>query len=249
MRKSSCGTNPITPSIFSFSLWISMPLMRTFPSEGVSVPFNTFINVDFPDPLAPITPTSLPPSSDILIFLSPMPKVMVRVVPGMTKEAIEDVHAAWNTVYAGEPFDYNFIDENLKEQYTAENNFGRIMSSATILAVIIGSLGLFGLSTLTMNARLREVSIRKVLGASGNNLLITLNKSFVIFIVIAFVIASPFTYYAMDDWLSEFQYKIEITPWLFVAAGVLTIIISLITVSYQTIQAIRTNPANILRTE
>jgi len=180
---------------------------------------------------------------------SPMPKVMVRVVPGMTKEAIEDVRNAWNTVYAGEPFDYNFIDENLKEQYTAENNFGRIMSSATILAVIIGSLGLFGLSTLTMNARLREVSIRKVLGASGNNLLITLNKSFVVLIVIALLIASPFTYYAMDDWLSEFQYKIEITPWLFVAAGVLTVIISLITVSYQTIQAIRTNPANILRTE
>jgi len=105
------------------------------------------------------------------------------------------------------------------------------------------------LSTLTMNARLREVSIRKVLGASGNNLLITLNKSFVVLIVIALLIASPFTYYAMDDWLSEFQYKIEITPWLFVAAGVLTVIISLITVSYQTIQAIRTNPANILRTE
>jgi putative ABC transport system permease protein len=180
---------------------------------------------------------------------SPMPKVMVRVVPGMTKEAIEDVRSAWNSVYPGEPFDYSFIDENLKEQYTAENNFGRIMSSAAILAIIIGSLGLFGLSTLTMNARLREVSIRKVLGASGNNLLVTLNKGFVILIIVALLIASPFTYYAMNDWLSAFQYKIDITPGLFVAAGVLTILISLITVSYQTIRAIRTNPASVLRTE
>jgi len=180
---------------------------------------------------------------------SPMPKVIVRVAPGMTQDAITEIRNAWNSVYAGEPFDYDFLDDNLKEQYTAEANFDKIMSSATILAVIIGCLGLFGLSTLTMNARLREVSIRKVLGASGNNLLIMLNKSFVLLIVIALVIASPFTYYAVEDWLSEFQYKIEITPWLFVAAGVLTIIISLITVSYQTIRAIRTNPADILRTE
>lgn len=180
---------------------------------------------------------------------SPMPKVIVRVVPNKTQEAITTLRNTWNEVYAGEPFDYSFIDENLKDQYVEEANFGRIMSSATALAVIIGCLGLFGLSTLTMSARLREISIRKVLGASGKTLLITLNKSFIILIVIALFIASPFTYYAINDWLSGFEYRIEITPWLFLAAGVLTILVSLITVSFQTIQAIRVNPANVLRSE
>jgi putative ABC transport system permease protein len=177
------------------------------------------------------------------------PKLAVRIAAGKTQEAIASIRDKWNEVYAGEPFDYQFIDENLKRQYTSEANLGKIISSATILAVFIGCLGLFGLSTLTMTSRLREVSIRKVLGASGKNLLLSLNKGFVILIILSIVIASPFTYYAMSEWLTAFEYKIEISPMIFILAGAIAMMVSLLTVSYQSLRAIHTNPAQALRME
>jgi len=177
------------------------------------------------------------------------PKLTLRIAAGKSKEALASIQDKWNEVFEGEPFDYEFIDENLKQQYTSEANLGNIMSSATILAVFIGCLGLFGLSTLTMTSRLKEVSIRKVLGASGKSILFSLNKGFIILIILAMVIASPFTYYAISDWLTAFEYRVEIKPLMFVLAGSIAMFVSLITVSYQSLKAISTNPAKILRTE
>ncbi len=177
------------------------------------------------------------------------PKLAVRIAAGKTQEAIASIQDKWNEVYSGEPFDYQFIDENLKNQYTSEANLGKIISGATILAVFIGCLGLFGLSTLTMTSRLREVSIRKVLGASVKNLLLSLNKGFVILIILSIVVASPFTYYAMSEWLAAFEYKIEISPIIFLLAGAIAMMVSLLTVSYQSLRAIHTNPAQVLRME
>lgn len=180
---------------------------------------------------------------------SAMPKLLVKIAPEMTSEVISQVNATWNQVYPGEPFDYDFIDERLRQQYEAETNYGRIMTSATVLAVAIGCLGLFGLSMLMMQARLKEVGIRKVLGASTNHLMMTLNTRFVVLVLIALVFASPMAWYFVQDWLSEFQYRVPLTPWIFIGAGLITIVISLITVSFQALRAIRANPANTLRVE
>lgn len=188
-------------------------------------------------------------ANNVSISISEIPKVFVRLKAGMINEGIEFVKASYEKVFPGEPFDYNFVDDNLKEQYEREKNLGEVVTSASILAIIIGCLGLFGLSALSMSGKIKEISIRMVYGASKSHILYNLSRKFILLLVIALAISVPITISMMNKWLAEFEYRIQIGPGIFILAGILSLFIAMVSISYQGIMAIRTNPANALRNE
>lgn len=186
---------------------------------------------------------------NININNSPTPKMMIRLASGNTQEALAMVASTWEKVYPGEPYAYDFINEVLNTQYREEQNLGQIVTSTTTLAVIIACLGLFGLASLTMSARIKEISIRKVLGASIQNIVIVLSRSYLVLIAIALLVSIPFSYYVINDWLNEFEYRIDIGMGAFAFAGAITLIVALITISYQCFKVALTNPAHSLSNE
>jgi len=186
---------------------------------------------------------------NVSISSSEVPKVFVRLKGGRVNEGIEYVQSTYEKIFPGEPFDYSFVDENLKEQYEREQNLGKVVTSSSVLAIIIGCLGLFGLSALSLTGKIKEISIRKVYGASKTNIFYILSRKFILLLIIALVISVPITISMMNKWLAEFEYRIEIGPAIFIFAGLLSLIIAFISISYQGYMAIRTNPATTLRNE
>jgi ABC-type antimicrobial peptide transport system permease subunit len=147
------------------------------------------------------------------------------------------------------PFIYNFVDENVKKWYIEERRLSKISRIFTTLAILISCLGLFGLVSYVAEQKKKEIGIRKVLGASVKTVVKMLTTDFLKLVVIAFVIASPLAYYLMQKWLQDFEYRIEIKWWVFVLAGMLALIITILTVSFQAIKAALKNPVSNLRTE
>ncbi|MEQ9167864.1 MAG: ABC transporter permease [Fulvivirga sp.] len=162
---------------------------------------------------------------------------------------IEHVENSWNAAFPGNPFTYFFLDDYFNRQYENEQQFGDLFGSFAILAIMVGCLGLFGLSAFTAQQRTKEIGIRKTLGSSESQIFVLLSKGFVMLVTIAVVIAIPITYYLMEQWLNTFAYKQPISPMVFVIAGIAVLLVSLITVSYQTIKATRVNPVESLRYE
>jgi putative ABC transport system permease protein len=155
----------------------------------------------------------------------------------------------WDSYNPEEPFTYAFVDQLYNQTYIKEQKTGTILSIFAGLTVFIACLGLFGLATFTAQQRNREIGIRKVLGASILNLIGLLSKEFILLVGIAILIATPIAWWAMNAWLLDFAYRINISWWVFIIAGVAAIIIALVTVSFQAIKAALTNPVKTLRTE
>jgi putative ABC transport system permease protein len=149
----------------------------------------------------------------------------------------------------GMPFSYRFMDASFDEMYRSEQRVGKVAVSFAVLTIIIACLGLFGLATYAAEQRVKEIGIRKVLGATITNIVNMLSRDFLKLVVIALLIASPIAWWAMKHWLQDFAYRIDINWWVFVGAGCIAIIIALATVSFQAIKAARTNPVKNLRTE
>ena len=177
------------------------------------------------------------------------PKIALRIRAGEIGDGLIAVQSRWKEIYPDDPFNYSFIDEAIKEQYQQEGNLGQIVTSATILSIVIGSLGLFGLSALTMTARMKEISIRKVLGATLGNLIFSLGRSYLILTLASTLIAAPITIYFISNWLKTFEYKIGLEPYIFIAGGSIAILICLFTIAYQAIKIALSNPIGNLRTE
>ena len=156
---------------------------------------------------------------------------------------------SWKTVNADTPFVFSFVDKEVEKLYAEEKRLGKIASVFTALAIIISCLGLFGLVSYVAEQKKKEIGIRKVLGASVQNVIQLLTKDFLILVGIAFLIASPLAYYLMKNWLQDFPYRITIEWWVFVLAGGTALGITLITVSFQAIKAAIANPVKSLRTE
>jgi ABC-type antimicrobial peptide transport system permease subunit len=133
--------------------------------------------------------------------------------------------------------------------YISEQMTGKLANCFAFLAILISCLGLLGLAMFTAEQRTREIGIRKVLGASASSLFVLLSREFLIFVIIAIVIASPLAWWGMNKWLEEYIYRITITPWMFVIAGLTAALIALVTVSFQAIKAAISNPVKSLRTE
>jgi ABC-type antimicrobial peptide transport system permease subunit len=158
----------------------------------------------------------------------------------------EAVFKKYNSQY---PFDYNFADESYALKFQEEKRIGTLAALFAGLTIFISCLGLFGLATYMAEKRIKEIGVRKVLGASVMSITSLLSKDFLKLVIISLVIASPIAWWAMHAWLKDYSYHIKIEWWVFVLAGVLSIAIALITVSYQSIKAAISNPAKSLRTE
>jgi putative ABC transport system permease protein len=147
------------------------------------------------------------------------------------------------------PFDYKFLDDHFEELYRADNQVSKIIAILATLAIIIACLGLFGLASYSAERRIKEVGIRKVLGASVFNLAALLSGSFIKLVIVSIVIAWAISWFLMNKWLQDFAYRINLSLWVFVAAGLVAILIALFTVSFQAIKAAISNPVNSLRSE
>jgi putative ABC transport system permease protein len=165
------------------------------------------------------------------------------------KKLVAEVETKWKALAPGMPFSYRFLSDSFNDMYRSEQRAGSVAIVFAILAILIACLGLFGLVTFMAEQRNKEIGIRKVLGASVGNLVIMLSKDFLILVGIAAVLAFPAAWWAMHQWLRDFAYRIDISVWVFVIAGIVALLIALVTVSFQAIKAALTNPVKSLRTE
>jgi len=175
--------------------------------------------------------------------------ILVRIKAGKTKEAIAGLQKLCKELNPKFPFTYQFSDLEYAKLYTSETVVSKLVNIFAFLAIFISCLGLFGLATFTAEQRTKEIGVRKVLGASASNIVALLSSNFLKPIMLAFLIAFPVAWYAMNNWLQGYAYKIDIGWWMFALAGLLTVCIALATVSYQSIKAAIANPVKSLRTE
>lgn len=149
----------------------------------------------------------------------------------------------------GQPFQYSFLDQDFENMYAAEKNIGQIFTSFALLAVIIASLGLFALAAFMAEQRTKEIGVRKVMGATMGNIIYLLSKDFSVLIIIAFILSIPIAWYGIRIWLQGFAYKDIPGIFVYLGAGLGALVIAWLTVSYQSIKAASTNPAQSLRDE
>ncbi len=149
----------------------------------------------------------------------------------------------------GLPFSYQFLDESFDNMYKVEQRTGKLGLTFAIIAILIASLGLFGLVTYMAEQRMKEIGVRKVLGATVTDITAMLSKDFVKLVLVAIIFAFPLAWWGMHKWLQDFAYRIDIGWWVFAVAGFVTLLIALLTVSSQAIKAAVANPVKSLRTE
>lgn len=185
----------------------------------------------------------------ILKFAPAFVNVAIKLGPGDHRETIAGIEALYNQTVNTKPFSFYFLDEALDRTYESEENLAGIFTAFCILAIFIASLGLFALASFSAERRMKEIGVRKVMGASETGLVFLMYREFIVLIAVAFLIASPLAYHFFSGWLSGFAYHVAISPLTF--AWSLTFItgISLLTVGYHSFSAARTNPVNVLRSE
>jgi ABC-type antimicrobial peptide transport system permease subunit len=195
-------------------------------------------------PFQPIKPTIFLLSYDWADVIT------VKLKPGMPiKDALAKVEPVFKKFNPGSPFDFQFIDEEYNKKFSSEARIGTLASVFAGLAILISCLGLFGLASFMAEQRTKEIGVRKVLGASVANLWLLLSKDFVRLVLISLLISIPIAYYFMNNWLQSYNYRSTLTWWIFAAAGLGAILITLLTVSFQAIKAALANPVKSLRTE
>jgi putative ABC transport system permease protein len=173
----------------------------------------------------------------------------LKIDAANTDQILEQAKNRWKAMAPSMPFSYDFLDESFDAMYRSEMRIGKIAMTFSLLAIFIACLGLFGLATFMAEQRTREIGIRKVLGASVQGVARLLSKDFLKLVLIAILLAVPVAWWAMNRWLQDFAYRINISWWVFVVAGLITILIALLTVSYQAIKTALANPVKSLRTE
>jgi len=165
------------------------------------------------------------------------------------REAIENIGTTWESFAEAEPFDYTFIDENFDALFRQEQRLGQVFAVFTFLAIIIACLGLLGLTAYTTEQRKREIGIRKVMGASVSSLLVLLNRDFLKLIGMAFLLAVPVSWYFMQQWLQDFAYRIQLSPDVVLITSLVTFLVVLLTVSWQSARAAMMKPVESIRSE
>jgi putative ABC transport system permease protein len=175
--------------------------------------------------------------------------VSVKVNTSDMSRTIHTITGVWNRFSPNQPIRYTFLDESFARMYADVQRMGKIFSTFALLAVIIACMGLFALSSFMIVQRTKEIGIRKVLGASISSVVSILSKDFLMLVAVSNIIAWPVAYYFMNKWLQDFAYRIQISWWMFVLAGSLTLLIALVTVSWQAIKVATANPVEALRYE
>jgi putative ABC transport system permease protein len=172
-----------------------------------------------------------------------------RVATTDITSLVKNIESKYKEMAPGMPFSYQFLDESFDNMYREEQRVGKVALTFSLLAVLIACLGLFGLATYMAEQRTKEIGVRKVLGASVPNIISMLSKDFLKLVLISIVFAVPVAWWAMNKWLEDFAYRISIGWWIFIVAGVIAMLIAVITVSFQAIKAALANPVKSLRTE
>jgi len=175
--------------------------------------------------------------------------VSVKIRGNNTTAALAFIKSKWDSVYPDFPFEYQFLDDHFNEVYKADNQVSQIVGILAGLAIFISCLGLFGLASHSAERRVKEIGVRKVLGASVQNITILLSSNFLKLVLIANIIAWPIAWFAMHKWLQDFAYRINIQWWIFILAGIVSVMIAFFTVSFQSIKAAIANPVKSLRSE
>ncbi|GAB4032935.1 ABC transporter permease [Spirosoma jeollabukense] len=173
----------------------------------------------------------------------------IRITGQNQQQTVQRIRDVWQTLYPNEVFEYEFLNDQVARQYETENLVFRLVNIFSGIAMLICGLGLYGLVSFVVVQRTKEIGVRKVLGASVAGIVTLLSKDFLKLVLLAILMASPLAWWAMNNWLQDFAYKITIDGWIFVLAGLLAIGIALITVSFQSIKAALVNPINSLRSE
>lgn len=221
------------------------PLNQTITNNGIKLKIVGIVkNALTASPFASADPT--------IFFYDPAPQnvVMYRLSPGIQiHTAIAGLNSIFGKYNPAYPYTYTFADENHAAKFRLEELVGKLSGLFAILAIFISCLGLLGLAAYIAEQRTREIGIRKVLGASVSQVWLLLSKDFVVLVLISCMIASPIAFYYMHDWLAKYEYRIGITPLVFILAGTGAIIITIITISFQAIKAALSNPIKSLRTE
>ncbi|HUC79557.1 MAG TPA: FtsX-like permease family protein, partial [Flavisolibacter sp.] len=175
--------------------------------------------------------------------------IVARLEAGKEKEGMQRIEALYKKFNPGYVFTYHFLDDQYRAQYASEQRVSLLSQYFAGLAILLSCLGLFGLAAFNAEIRTKEIGIRKVLGASVQNVVLLLSKDFLRLILVAVLVAFPLAWWALNVWLQGFAYHISISPWLFVIAAVTILFIALLTLSYQSIRAALMNPSKSLRTE
>ena len=187
----------------------------------------------------------------VLTFINPYSYgfMAVRSQPGRLAPTITSIEKFWKARFPGYPFEYFMLDDDFNLQYKAEKKLTDITTLFSGLTILIACLGLFGLVAYSTQQKVKEIGIRKVLGAGVSSITIMLSKDFLKLVIIASAIAFPLGWLLMNEWLSDFAYKINVSAWIFIAAGLIVLLVALVTVSFQAIKAAIANPVKSLRTE
>ncbi|MEO5681395.1 MAG: ABC transporter permease [Chitinophagaceae bacterium] len=185
----------------------------------------------------------------LLMVLQPETGLIVKVKTTDIASLLGTIKEQWQTFKTDEPFSYAFMDELYSKTYAAEQKTGRILNIFAILTIIVACMGLFGLATYTAEQRAKEIGIRKVLGATVTQVTQMLSKEFLKLVLIGCLLAFPLSWWAMHIWLQDFAYRIDISWWVFVLAGITALVIALFTVSFKAIKAALANPVTSLRSD
>jgi putative ABC transport system permease protein len=175
--------------------------------------------------------------------------ISVRFRPENTRETMSFIENTWSRFAGSQAFEYEFFDDHFAQLYRAEERTGQIFLTFSVLAIVIASLGLLGLATFVTEQRTKEIGIRKVLGATESKIIYILSKEFTKWVIASNLIAWPIAYYFMSRWIQKFAYQAGVSVWAFLLASVAVFVISLLTVSYQTVKAARTKPSEMLHYE
>lgn len=175
--------------------------------------------------------------------------MLIRVIPGSEKRVMGTLLKVWKQYYPAQNFSFNWVDDLLAAQYRNENRLSTLFNVFTSLAIFLACLGLFGLVTFMIETRVKEIGIRKVLGASVGSISGLISKAFLKLVIIAIFIASPIAWYFLNQWLQDYPYRIDVYWWIFVSAAAITLVIAAVTLSFQTIRAALANPVKSLRND
>lgn len=185
----------------------------------------------------------------MLLYHRPSHGFSFRISPNSVQETMTFLRNTWSKWIPHRPPRFNFVDGMIALSYREEVRLNRVLNLVSGLAILVACLGLFGLASFTVTQRTKEIGIRKVLGASIPDLIFLLSKDFMTLIIIANIIAWPVVYYTMNAWLQDFVYRIQLGIWPFLLGGVLSLVIAMLTVSFQTVRAAISNPVDALRYE
>ncbi len=175
--------------------------------------------------------------------------LLIRVNSQNPVATMELVKKTYAIVEPGVEFKGSFVDENIERWYKSEGQLAQMFSVAALVAIILSCMGLFGMASIIIRQRVKEIGVRKVLGASVSGIAVLVTREFIWPIAIALLIATPIAWWAMGTWLQDFVYRINIKWWVFILAGGLSVLIAILTVSFQSVKAAIANPVKSLRTE